>query len=313
MKKKLLSILLVLCVAASLTPLAWLTAAAAGGPVVVTADMKSPAAGSKASDSHITGLDTAEYEVVSQEWDDENGDAMGDDAVFAAGKDYGFALVVKMKDGSAFIAGSRIELALDGTGFTTVVSQVIGDNVGFEGAYTVPDSKTETPVPAIGITCPGYGLGGRIADAVPSVVTEGVELVDWDWVVYSDGSWNTPASDTFEADNLYALECFLNVKEGCTVTGLTKAAVTVNGRETDYYDDPWTNLSATGKSVDLRVFAYAEILTAPASAPVPAPAPAKTSPKTGDGSGSAWWLALAAASGLGVCVLSVRKKREIGR
>lgn len=123
--------------------------------------------------------------------------------------------------------------------------------------YKLAVTKEITELP---IEINGYALGAKVGDIKASTDQMRV-TIDNDKVTIkkrnASGGWEALASDTtIQADTQYAVEIFVNAKEGYTYTGLTGDKVTVNGKKASEFEKN----PSTQPGVDMRVFHELEVL-----------------------------------------------------
>ena len=96
-------------------------------------------------------------------------------------------------------------------------------------------------ITAIDLSCPGYVLGGSIADAVPTTATDGITISAYEW---QDDSETALTDGTFAADTQYRLQVFVKVEDGYTADSLEEANVKIDGEEAAYFTNPCTGEDA---------------------------------------------------------------------
>ena len=156
---------------------------------------------------------------------------------------------------------------------------MLGEYVKYEyvdGAVYSPDGVRMTTsalkvvpdlidVTSVSVTCPGYKLGGNIADAVPTTTTAGVTISNYEWL---DNNGNKLTGGTFAADTQYRVSVYLKAKDGYSIAGLTKANAKFNGKETTYFYNPTSgDASRLGQA---QLYHYPDTLSVPVSAYVTA-------------------------------------------
>ena len=132
------------------------------------------------------------------------------------------------------------------------VSVPIYVNNGFEELA----NSTITSLP---LTVTGYALNADVSAVAVAKMETGITIQSSKIKQYNDaaGSWDNLTSGTFRADTKYAIEIFLGRVAGCDSTGLTGDKVTVNGKPATVFENP-----STQPGVDMRVFHELEVLKA---------------------------------------------------
>ncbi|MBO5179325.1 MAG: hypothetical protein J6B87_03165, partial [Clostridia bacterium] len=120
--------------------------------------------------------------------------------------------------------------------------------------FTVEEAQ---PITAIDVTCPGYIIGGNIANAVPTTATQGVTITYYEWQENDNGS--KLESGTFAADTQYRLAVYLKVNDGYTAENLEKANVKIDGKETSHFTNPC--LGNDAQIGDMKIYHYPDMLS----------------------------------------------------
>ena len=116
-------------------------------------------------------------------------------------------------------------------------------------------------ITAIDLSCPGYVLGGDIADAVPTTATDGITISAYEW---QNDSETALTDGTFASDTQYRLQVFLKMSDGYTTDSLEEANVKIDGEKAAYFTNPCTGEDALKGDM--------EIIHEPAKLAVPQPA-----------------------------------------
>ena len=258
MKKKWLSIVLVLCMVLCLAPTTAHAAEGKTGTLKITVDL------SGLYDGVDAGGKTFSFEILRKYAT--YGHDRYVDITIEPGKTEG-TVDVPVEEGKyvvkqtshATIDGYDWENASHQPGNTSESSEqevFAGKmmSVTVHNFYKLAVTKEITELP---IKINGYALNAKAGDIKAS--TDQMRVTINKITIKkrnASGGWDDLASDaTIQANTQYAVEIFVNAKPEYTYTGLTKDKVTVNGKEASVFENP-----STQSGGDMRVFYELEVL-----------------------------------------------------
>ena len=246
MKKKWLSIVLVLCMVLCLTPT---TARAAEGKICevkITVEVNG-LIGSAAGTTFTFQIKKAINEVTAQYYE------------------YGTMTVTVGADGTTgtnTIAVEEGKYIVQQVGHSDSIGEYVWYSISYTGGnnesgpqsvygngkstefkvYNTYKPANETNVTTLPITVTGYKADAKIADAAVTTTEPGIKLSYFRFMEKdSAGDWTSaPLTGTFKADTEYRVEAYFNKILGCDYDGLKKENVTVNGVEADAFETTWS-------------------------------------------------------------------------
>ena len=258
MKKQWLSIVLVLCMVLCLTPTTARAAEDETGKLAITVNVwglnKGDNAGGKTFSFEIIRiLPGGSYTEKTATITIAPGETTGTkDVPVDAGK------YVVEQTSHATIDGYDFESVAYGSGLTGVLevyeNRITPLTVNNHYKKAVIKEITELPIKVT-----GYALNAKVSDITAStdqmrVTINKVTIKKRN----ASGGWEALASDaTIQADTQYAVEIFVDAKEGYTYDGLKGDKVTVNGKEASVFNNPWPQSGG-----DMRVFHELDVLEA---------------------------------------------------
>ena len=141
----------------------------------------------------------------------------------------------------------------------------------------------ETKVTTLPITVTGYKADAKIADAAVTTTEPGIKLSYFQFMEKdSAGDWTSaPLTGTFKVDTEYRVEAYFNKLLGCDYTGLKKENVTVNGVEADAFETTWSGFPYNKDYQVIRGLGKPEVVKTVKSIEITTP-PTKTEYKAGE-------------------------------
>lgn len=261
MKKKWLSIVLVLCMVLCLTPTTAHAAEGETGTLKITVDISGVFEGDNVGDK------TFSFEILRKYAN--YGHYENVDITIKSGETAG-TVDVPVEEGK-YIVKQTSHATIDGYDWENASHELgseteSGEKEVFKNRitsftvhnfYKLAVTKEITELP---IEIDGYALGAKVGDIKASTDQMRV-TIDNDKVTIkkrnASGGWDDLAPDaTIQADTQYAVEIFVDAKEEYTYDGLTKDKVTVNGKEASEFEKN----PSTQSGVDMRVFHELEVL-----------------------------------------------------
>ena len=257
MKKKWLSIVLVLCMVLCLTPTTARAAEGETGTLKITVDVQG-----------LVGVDaggkTFSFEILRKYAN--YGHDRYVDITIEPGKTEG-TVDVPVAPGK-YIVKQASHAMIDGYDWknashkpgTTVESkeqEVFAGRTAEVIVYNFYGTAVTKEITELPIKINGYALNAK-ADDIKATTDQMRVTINKVTIKKrnASGGWEALASDaTIQADTQYAVEIFVNAKPGYTYTGLTKDKVTVNGKEASVFENP-----STQSGGDMRVFHELDVL-----------------------------------------------------
>ena len=259
MKKQWLSIVLVLCMVLCLTPTTARAAEGETGTLKITVDVQG-----------LVGVDaggkTFSFEILRKYAN--YGHDRYVDITIEPGKTEG-TVDVPVAPGK-YIVKQASHAMIDGYDWknashkpgTTVESkeqEVFAGRTAEVIVYNFYGTAVTKEITELPIRIDGYALNAKAGDIKASTDQMRV-TIDNDKVTIkqrnASGGWDDLAlDDTIQADTQYAVEIFVDAKEGYTYDGLKGDKVTVNGKEASVFNNPWPQSGG-----DMRVFHELDVL-----------------------------------------------------
>ena len=260
MKKKWLSIVLVLCMVLCLAPTTALAAEGETGTLKITVDISGVYEGDNVGDKTFTVEIRRKYANY--------GHYKNVDITIKSGETAG-TVDVPVEEGK-YVVKQFSHPTIDGYDWENASHELgseteSGEKEVFKNRitsftvhnfYKIAVTKEITELP---IKINGYALGAKVGDINASTDQMRVTINPKVTIKKrnASGGWESLTSgDTIQADTQYAVEIFVNAKTGYTYTGLTKENVTVNGKTASEFEKN----PSTQSGGDMRVFHELDVL-----------------------------------------------------